>query len=311
MTRPTHLVLNWSNLRHNYAQARALADGKTYAVVKANAYGHGMLACAKALPEADGFAVACVDEAQLLREGGITQPILVLQGAYDAGEWQKACELNVQLVLHHEKQLQDRQQAKLNQPVQVFLKINSGMNRVGFTLDQVDAVLAQLAEDSQLQLQTVMTHFSSADEPDSPAFGAQLSYMASRAWPAPLCLSNSAALYRSRPLKDSISRPGIMLYGASPLLEKSAAELGLKPVLSLRSKLISTARLISGMGTPSAMAVTINVRSSAEARRRLALYNCAASANAACVCSNSCRFSTTTAICCVSARYGRISASEN
>lgn len=248
MTRPTHLVLNWSNLRHNYAQARALADGKTYAVVKANAYGHGMLACAKALPEADGFAVACVDEAQLLREGGITQPILVLQGAYDAGEWQKACELNVQLVLHHEKQLQDRQQAKLNQPVQVFLKINSGMNRVGFTLDQVDAVLAQLAEDSQLQLQTVMTHFSSADEPDSPAFGAQLSYMASRAWPAPLCLSNSAALYRSRPLKDSISRPGIMLYGASPLLEKSAAELGLKPVLSLRSKLISTHLVPKGEG---------------------------------------------------------------
>ena len=75
---------------------------KPYAVVKANAYGHGMLVCAKAPPEADGFAVACVDEAQLLREGGITQPILVLQGAYDAGEWQKACELNVQLVLHHE-----------------------------------------------------------------------------------------------------------------------------------------------------------------------------------------------------------------
>lgn len=251
MTRPTRVLLNWPNLRHNYEIARTLVDGKAYAVVKANAYGHGLIACAQALSAADGFAVACVEEALLLRDAGIQRPILVLQGAYDAKEWQQASAQNLLLVLHHEQQLADLAQAKITQPVSVFLKINSGMNRVGFTLAQVDRVLAQIADLRQLKLEAVMTHFASADEPDSPAFQAQLDCMASRNWPVPFSLCNSAALYRTRQsqgqaLVDLISRPGIMLYGASPLLDKSAAELGLKAVLSLRSALISTHSVAKG-----------------------------------------------------------------
>lgn len=244
MTRQTYALFNFSHLRANYQQAKALADGLAYAVVKANAYGHGMLECAKALADADGFAVSCVDEAVQLRAAGVRQPVLVLQGAYSATEWQLAAQHQLEMVLHHSSQLDTWAQAKLGTAVSVFLKINSGMNRVGFTLDEVDEVLAKLQHQPLLSLKCVMTHFATADDAQSAAFEQQLSYMASRSWPAPFCLSNSAALYRVRtaagkPLRDAISRPGIILYGASPLEEKSATELSLKPVMTLCSEVIS------------------------------------------------------------------------
>src|SRR5690554_5655760 len=111
MSRPTRAILNWANYRHNYELARKLADGMAYAVVKANGYGHGTLNCARALSEADGFAVACVDEALGLRQAGVQRPILVLQGAYDATEWQLAGEHQLQLVLHHALHRHKRQQS--------------------------------------------------------------------------------------------------------------------------------------------------------------------------------------------------------
>lgn len=251
MSRPTRAILNWSHFRHNYDVARKLADGIAYAVIKANGYGHGMINCARALSEADGFAVACVDEAIELRRAGVQRPILVLQGAYDATEWQLAGEHQLQLVLHHANQLSTWQEVTHKQPVELFVKINTGMNRVGFSLAQVDDVLAQIEADEHLSIKAIMTHFASADEADSPAFKAQLEQMAARQWPAPFTLCNSAALFRpravnSQTLTDAISRPGIMLYGGSPLLEKTAAELGLKAVMTLQSELISTHPMAAG-----------------------------------------------------------------
>lgn len=250
MTRPTQAFIHWPNFRHNYQQAKQRADGLAYAVVKANGYGHGLVQCARALGDADGFAVACVDEALTLREAGIERPVLVLQGAYSSQEWQQASAHNIKLVLHHTQQLETLALAKLSAPVSIFLKINSGMNRVGFAFNEVDDVLARVAANSHLALECVMTHFSSADAADA-AFTQQLELMASRPWPGPFSLCNSAALYRPRvvngqTLKDVISRPGILLYGSSPLLDKNAAELGLKPVMSLRSELISTHPVIKG-----------------------------------------------------------------
>lgn len=245
MTRSTHALLNWSHLRHNYDVAKQLADGEAYAVVKANGYGHGLVACARALSGADGFAVACVDEALQLRQAGVQRPILVLQGAYDVEEWQQASEHNLKLVVHHVKQLQDAAQTKLTQPVSLFLKVNSGMNRVGFRLEEVDAVFSQVESIPNLSFECVMTHFATADEPESEEFYQQLAYMMQRPWHLSFSLCNSAAIFRPRIvanefLSDAISRPGIMLYGSSPLLDKTAEELGLKPVMSLRSELIST-----------------------------------------------------------------------
>lgn len=251
MTRSTHALINWTHFRHNYGVAKQLADGEAYAVIKANGYGHGMVACATALSEADGFAVACVDEALTLRKAGIQRPILVLQGAYDSDEWLQASEHGLKLVVHHQQQLEAAAEAKLKHTVVCFLKINSGMNRVGFRLDEVDEVLQQAESIGQLEFECVMTHFSSADEPDSQAFNQQLEYMAKRPWHLPFSLCNSAAIFRPRLvggefLSDAISRPGIMLYGSSPLQDKSAVELGLKPVMSVRADLISVHSMAAG-----------------------------------------------------------------
>lgn len=251
MTRSTHALINWSHLRHNYGIAKQLADGEAYAVIKANGYGHGLVACASALSEADGFAVACVDEALALRKAGIQRPILVLQGAYDSEEWQQASEHNLKLVVHHRHQLEQAAAAKLKHKVVCFLKVNSGMNRVGFHLAEVDSTLAYAESLGQIEFECVMSHFATADEPDSPAFKQQLHYMAQRPWHLPFSLCNSAAIFRPRLvegefLSDAISRPGIMLYGSSPLQDKNATELGLKPVMSLRAELISIHAMAQG-----------------------------------------------------------------
>ncbi len=251
MTRPTRALLNWSHLRHNYELARSHADGKTYAVIKANGYGHGLVNCARALSSADGFAVACVDEAVALRDAGIQRPLLVLQGAYDAQEWQQAAELNLQLALHHEQQLADRSSVRLSRPVSVWLKINSGMNRLGFRPAQANDILQRIEQDSELNLRYIMSHFSSADEWQCPAFYAQLETMVAQHWPVPFSLSSSAGLLtekhvRGTPVTEAVSRPGIMLYGSSPLNYRSASELGLKAVMTLQSQLISTHTVPTG-----------------------------------------------------------------
>lgn len=244
MTRPTQAFINWSHFRHNYQLAKQKAAGRVYAVIKANGYGHGIVACARALGDADGFAVACVDEALLLREAGIKRPVLVLQGAYDANEWQLASTHDLQLVVHHAQQLEQRAQALLENPVAIWLKVNSGMNRLGVRAEEAESLLARIAADEQLQLQYVMTHFADADLAQPEALSAALETMQSCDWPVSLSVSNSAAtltqLAADIETSDSVSRPGIMLYGSSPLANQSAAELGLKTVMSLRSQVIHT-----------------------------------------------------------------------
>ncbi|WP_430460310.1 alanine racemase [Thalassolituus sp. LLYu03] len=246
MTRPTRAVINWSHLRHNYELVKATGTGRTYAVIKANGYGHGLLNCARALSGADGFAVACVDEAMVLREAGIQRKIVVLQGAYDGAEWKLAAEHNIQLVVHHEQQLDERDSITLPATVGVWLKINSGMNRVGFRPEQADAVLARISADDKLDLRHVMTHFAAADEADSGSFAEQVALMSSREWPVSLSLSNSAALFRGTGIEEGVRRPGICLYGSSPMPHKTAAELGLKAVMSLESRVISTHKVPAG-----------------------------------------------------------------
>ncbi|MDK2778308.1 MAG: alanine racemase [Pseudomonadota bacterium] len=251
MTRPTRALINWSHFRHNYELARSSGSGKTYAVIKANGYGHGLVSCARALSTADGYAVACVDEALTLREAGIQRPLVVLQGAYSEQEWKLAAEQNIQLVVHHPQQLQQRAAVTLPAPVGVWLKINSGMNRVGFRPQDADAVLAQIAADAALDLRYVMTHFASADDENTAQFAEQLALMAGRDWPVPLSISNSAALLTDKsvngtPVEEGVRRPGILLYGASPLNYRSAAELGLKAVMTLESQVISTHTVPAG-----------------------------------------------------------------
>jgi alanine racemase len=242
MTRPTQAVINWSHFRHNYQVAKDKAAGSVYAVIKANGYGHGLVGCARALGDADGFAVACVDEALLLRQAGIKRPLLVLQGAYDAEEWQIASERNLQLVVHHAQQLVERELASLEKPVSIWLKVNSGMNRLGIRVEEAQPLMDLIIDDEQLELKHVMTHFADADLAHPEAVSEEIAVMNSRDWPVPLSLSNSAAtitqLAADIENENSISRPGIMLYGSSPVANKTAAELELKTVMSLRSQVI-------------------------------------------------------------------------
>ena len=249
MTRPVRALLKWSNLRHNYRVAKRRAAALAYAVIKANGYGHGLEACANALAsEADGFAVACVDEGVRIRSAGFDHPILVLQGAYNAEEWQVAADLGLQLVVHHEQQLQDCQGLEFRYPVPVWLKINSGMNRLGIRVDDANSILIQIEANDNLQLVHVMSHFATADEADDAFFTEQRQIMLKHDWPVPLSLSNSAALMRDESIAEAVSRPGIMLYGSSPLAEKTASELDLRPVMSLQSALISTHEVAAGEG---------------------------------------------------------------
>lgn len=245
MTRPTHVTLYPDNLRHNYALAKDRAKGPVWAVLKADAYGHGARFCATELAVvADGFAVACVDEARALRHFGIQQPILVMQGAYRTSEWQDAESLNLTMMVHHQDQL-DFIPPQLGQ-IDVWLKVNSGMNRLGVNLDDVDRVLDLIDSHNSLNLTQVASHFATADRHQDVLFRQQQACMASRSWPVQLSFCNSAALFNAADIADGVSRPGIMLYGASPLANQSAGDLGLKPVMSLQSAIISTHEVAVG-----------------------------------------------------------------
>lgn len=247
MTRPTRALLKWSNLRHNYRVARERTKHEAYAVIKADGYGHGMLACANALSaEADGFAVACVDEALLLRREGIRQPILVLEGAYDSQEWQLAAKYHLQLVVHHSQQLRDRAKVELEEEVAVWLKVNSGMNRLGVRMEDAPDMIARIRNDSGLILRHIMSHFATSDEADLSFYEEQKSLMLNHAWPVPLSLSNSASILRGGIDSEHVLRPGIMLYGSSPLEEFSAEDVNLRPVMTLQSALISTYHVPAG-----------------------------------------------------------------
>ncbi|MAQ99107.1 MAG: alanine racemase [Oceanospirillaceae bacterium] len=247
MTRAARALLKCSNLRHNYRIARRSAPGKAWAVIKANAYGHGILACAKALAaEADGFAVACVDEALVLREAGIEHPLLVLEGAFDSHEWELASHHDLRLAVHHPQQLKDSRDARLDNPVKVWLKINSGMNRLGVRLPDAPEMIARIHNDANLQLEQVMSHYASADESDTSFYLQQQKLMMQYQWPVPVSISNSAGILRGGADGETAIRPGIMLYGSSPFSDKSAAELDLKPVMMLQSALISTHKVPAG-----------------------------------------------------------------
>ena len=247
MTRATRALLNWHNLKHNYAIAKQQAPDQAYAVIKANGYGHGMIACAQALAsEADGFAVACMDEALDLRTAGIEAPILVLEGAYNTEEWQQAAGHSIQLAVHHTKQLEDAEAACLEACVSVWLKVNSGMNRLGVSPDDAPATINRIQQNPALSLCHVMSHYATADQPGSAYFLQQQQTMTSEVWPVPLSLSNSAGIIRGALANESVIRPGIMLYGSSPVMDKTAEELGLKPVMCLQSELISIHAIKAG-----------------------------------------------------------------
>lgn len=249
MPRPIEARIDLAALRHNYLVAkRRIADqrAKAWAVVKADAYGHGLLRTAAALADVvDGFALLDIEAAVALRDAGFNQPILLLEGFFDAVDIAVCGEYRLIPSVHRSEQLQMIAAAALPQPLPIYLKLNTGMNRLGFTLAQLPAVRSALAQSTAIGAVTLMAHFAEADGERGVAWQLE-TFNAMRAlWPAgtPVSLANSAAILRHPQTAHDWVRPGIMLYGASPFADESAASFDLKPVMTLSSRILGVQQI--------------------------------------------------------------------
>lgn len=249
MPRPIRVRFDTAALAHNLAVARRHAPhSKAWAVVKANAYGHGLLRAAEALRAADGFALLDLKEAARLREAGFAHPILLLEGIFGPRDLDAVEAMHLTPVVHGEEQIEMLEAATPKRPLDVYLKSNSGMNRLGFTGAALAAAHARLKALKQVKSITLMTHFADADGPIGVADQLSIFEADARGLAGARCLANSAALLRYPETHADWVRPGIMLYGASPFPDQSARELGLKPVMTLTSELIGIQQLKPGQG---------------------------------------------------------------
>jgi len=250
MTRPARVVIQLPSLQHNLSRVRQLAPrSRIMAIVKADAYGHGLVRTATALPGADAFGVACLEEAIQLREAGISAPILLLEGPYSAGELNRIEALKLQIVVHDESQLDMLGQARLPQPVQVWIKIDSGMHRLGFPTSDTERVWQRLRScPSVAPGIRLMSHLARASEPDSPMTKRQLQIFneTCRMFPAERSIANSAAILLWPDSCQDWVRPGLMLYGVSPVEGRTSRDFDLAPVMSFQSHLIATKALQRG-----------------------------------------------------------------
>ena len=246
--RPIKAVVDLSALAHNVAVARQRAHpAKVFAVVKANAYGHGLARVLPALCGADALALIELEAAIWLRALGWRKPILLLEGFFSAAELDSHAEHSLSCVVHHESQVRALADASLPRALDIFIKVNSGMNRLGFAPDSVAHVVTRLRGSKSVKSLTLMTHLASADELDAIAEPlARFREIAAR-FDLPVSLANSAGVLRYAEVGGDVVRPGIMLYGASPSTAPVAL-LGLKPVMTLQSALIAVQHLVAGDG---------------------------------------------------------------
>jgi alanine racemase len=249
MPRPIRAAISARTLAHNLALAkRHAASAKVWAVLKANAYGHGLERAAAALGAADGFAVLDFDEAERLRARGVQKPILMLEGPFNGADVALLSRHALTPVVHNAEQLEMLAHADLGAGIDVYLKTNSGMNRLGFTAQNLHRAYSKLRQHPRVGNITLMTHFADAD--GAGGIAAQLATfdaLCKPLAPAPRSMANSAALLRfPEQTRGDWVRPGIMLYGCSPFAERSAEALGLRPAMTLSSELIATQRLRRG-----------------------------------------------------------------
>ncbi len=242
-------LIDHTALRRNLGIARrASAGASVWAVVKADAYGHGMTAAAAALGEADGLAVARVEEAVRLREAGIGLPLLVLEGAFTGEELQLAGRQNLQLVVHHEFQIKLLERTQVSSPLGIWIKIDTGMHRLGFSPERGREVLGRLVTAVALVGRPGwLTHLACADEPGHPHTQVQWQRFQALLRPGETAsLANSAAILSGMAGPREWIRPGIMLYGASPFPGETGAQRGLEPVMTLQARLIAVNRIAAG-----------------------------------------------------------------
>jgi alanine racemase len=248
MPRPIRATISGSALVHNLTVAKRHAgDAKVWAVVKANAYGHGVERAARALAAADGFAVLDFAEALRLRVAGVTKPILMLEGFFKPADVELLDKHTLTPVIHNPEQVEILRRSPLGGDIDVYLKVNSGMNRLGFGVEGLRPAYNALRMHPRVRNVTLMTHFADAD--GASGVSAQLEWFEELTKPFEVqsrSLANSAALLRYPQARGNWVRPGIMLYGCSPFADQSAEELDLRPAMTLVSEIIALQTLQRG-----------------------------------------------------------------
>lgn len=268
MPRPIKALVHTDSLRQNLALVSGVlqatrVSSKVWAVIKANAYGHGIEAAVDGFGKADGLALLDLAEAIRARQSGWTKPILLLEGPFEVGDLDLARDYQLTPVIHHPEQLrmlEAQSCASLDMSLDIYVKLDTGMTRLGFiqsdylrAFERIDALIRA----GRVGKATYMTHFACADRPDGLEEPLQRFVQMAGHRPGAWCLSNSAAsllhpdrvaAFAAEHGRELWSRPGICLYGASPLFERSADQIGLKPAMTLRSELISVKDVQAGEG---------------------------------------------------------------
>ncbi|HSS71099.1 MAG TPA: alanine racemase [Casimicrobiaceae bacterium] len=240
MSRPLLAQVNLSALRANLRKVRERApDVQVLAVVKADAYGHGLMRVLPALSDADGLALLELDAAVALREQHYARRILLLEGFFTVDELGEIAARRFAVVVHHEEQVRMLEAAVLPRPIEVFVKINTGMNRLGFRPDLAHAIVDRLSHASSVAVMRMMTHLARADEQEGVREQLEPFEEACQGLPYPRSIANSAGVIRYSDVGGDYVRPGIMLYGSSPFPYDPAEKLGLAPVMTLKSELIA------------------------------------------------------------------------
>lgn len=244
-----HGSVSLSALNHNLAIVRRHApSAHVMAVLKKNAYGHGLVPVARSIEsQVDGMAVAAVEEAVELRDAGIASRICLLSGFYAPGHVEVLENRAIEAVVYCNEQLEVLSAAKLNR-LTVWVKFDTGMNRLGFPVRDYRATMQRVCANTDLTVAGIMTHFAAADELDSDFTQRQISqfrrYTAS--WDGSSSMANSAGILRWPECRSGWVRPGIMLYGASPFPTVAAGQLDLQPVMNLYSRIIAVKTLEQG-----------------------------------------------------------------
>lgn len=250
MPRPILATIHPSAFQNNLKRARQAApDAKVWAVVKANAYGHGIERVFEGLRGADGFALLDLQEAQRIRALGWRGPVLLLEGAFELRDLELCSRLDLWHTVHCDAQIDMLAAHKTNLPHRVFLKMNSGMNRLGFAPERYRSAWSRLNALPQVDEISLMTHFSDAD--GSKGIAAQMERFAAvtQDLPGERSLSNSAATLRHADAVEASDwvRPGIAMYGSAPdYPEHDAAHWGLQPTMTLSAKIIAVQDLVAG-----------------------------------------------------------------
>lgn len=250
MTERAVATIDLGALTHNLSVVRQYAPHSSIlAMVKSNAYGHGMIPVAKALGDVDGLGVCCMDEAVQLHDAGIRKRIIIMDGFNTIDELSEIIDKQFEMVLHTVEQLVALESYRGEGQLSVWLRIDTGMNCLGFHVDSVPEVIQRLSKLNWINKPLrVLTHFANADDPSNPYTQQQINHLNTLELPnnTEKSLANSAGIVAWQQSHADWVRPGIMLYGASPILHKVGADFNLKPVMQLRAKIIALKELHKG-----------------------------------------------------------------